>query len=193
MPQSPWPIALLAAFAVTSATAAPAPADPTARMSAQVEAMKRLSWMDGVWRGQAWTILATGERREVTQTERIGPALSGGIKVLEGRGYLPDGDTGFNAFGVLSFEPRTGAYTLHSYAMSQAGDFPLKPTADGYVWEIPLGNFSIRYTAVLKDGVWTETGERVVPGSDPAAVFFQMKLRRVSDSPWPSAGAIPPK
>ncbi len=188
------PLAAFTAAAVilsTGAAFAQMPPDPGPRIAAQTEAMKKLAVMDGVWRGPAWTITPNG-KHEVTQAERIGPLLGGSIKVVEGRGYNADGSTGFNAFGVISFEPSTGAYTLHSYAMGQAGDFKLTPTADGYIWEIPAGPMTIRYTAVIKDGAWREIGERVVPGQAPAQ-FFEMNLERVSDSPWPTAGAIPPK
>lgn len=185
-------LATAAALALSAGAAhAQMPPDPGPRIAAQAEAMKKLAIMDGVWRGPAWTITPTG-RHEVTQAERIGPLLGGSIKVVEGRGYNADGSTGFNAFGVISFEPSTGAYTLHSYAMGQAGDFKLAPTADGYIWEIPAGPMTIRYTAVIKDGAWREIGERIVPGQAPTQ-FFEMNLKRVGDSPWPTAGAIPPK
>ncbi|WP_297512286.1 DUF1579 domain-containing protein [uncultured Caulobacter sp.] len=186
-------VGVAAAVLTASAGAALAqvPADPAPRIAAQAEAMKKLSMMDGEWRGSAWTLTPVG-RREVTQTERIGPLLGGAIKVLEGHGYNPDGSTGFNAFGVISFEPSTGAYSLHSYAMGQAGDFKLTPAADGYVWEIPAGPMTIRYTAVIKNGAWREIGERVVPGQAPMQ-FFEMNLKRLGDSAWPAAGAIPPK
>lgn len=45
--------------------------DPAALMAAQVEAMKRLAAMDGVWRGPAWTILPSGEKHAIVQTERV--------------------------------------------------------------------------------------------------------------------------
>lgn len=180
--------AVLLAF---SPAQAQTPADPAPRIAAQVEAMKALSAMDGVWRGPAWTLTPVG-RREVTQTERIGPLLGGAIKVLEGRGYNPDGSTGFNAFGVISYDPASKAYSLHSYAQGQAGDFKLTPTADGYVWEIPAGPMTIRYTAVIKGDAWREIGERVMAGQPPMQ-FFEMNLKRVGDSAWPAAGAIPPK
>ena len=116
--------------------------------------------MDGVWRGPAWTMLPTG-KHEVTQTERIGPFLDGQVKVIEGRGYNADGTVGFNAFGTVSFDPAKKEYTLHSYALGRVGDFKLTPTADGYVWEIPAGPMTIRYTATIKDGAWKEVGERI--------------------------------
>jgi hypothetical protein len=48
---------------------------------------------------------------------------------------------------------------------------------------------TIRYTATIGDGKWREIGERVLPGKAPVQ-FFEMNLVRISDSPWPGAGAI---
>jgi hypothetical protein len=166
--------------------------DPATLIAAQREAMQRLALMDGVWRGPAWTILSSGERHNITQTERIGPFLDGSIKVIEGRGYDPDGRVTFNAFGTVSYNPATRNYTLHSYAQGQVGDFVLTPTADGYTWEIPAGPMTVRYTAVIKDGAWREVGDRIMPGKEPIR-FFEMNLKRVSDTNWPAAGAISPK
>src|SRR5689334_16564952 len=61
--------------------------DPASLIASQREAMKQFALMDGVWRGPAWTILPSGEKHNITQTERIGPFLDGSIKVIEGRGY----------------------------------------------------------------------------------------------------------
>ncbi len=163
--------------------------DSAALIEAQRQAMTPLAYMDGVWRGPAWTIVQTGEKHEVTQTERIGPFLGGSIKVIEGRGYLADGTVGFNAFGIISYRPEDKQYTLHSYAMGMVGDFVLKMTADGYQWEIPAGPMTIRYTAVVKDGTWHEVGDRIVPGKDPMR-FFEMNLTRIGDTDWPEAGAV---
>ncbi|MEK6300024.1 MAG: DUF1579 domain-containing protein [Acidobacteriota bacterium] len=165
--------------------------DPTL-IKAQREAMIRLAYMDGVWRGPAWTILPSGEKHSITQTERIGPFLDGSVKVLEGRGYEPDGKVTFNAFGTISYDPGKQTYTLHSYAQGYVGDFALKPNADGYVWEIPAGQMTIRYTAVVKDGAWLEVGDRIMPGKEPVR-FFEMNLRRVGDTTWPAGGAVSPK
>ena len=166
--------------------------NPATLIAAQREAMARLSVMDGVWRGPAWTILPSGEKHTITQTERIGPFLNGSVKVIEGRGYDPDGKVTFNAFGTVSYNPATRVYTLHSYAQGYVGDFVLTPTADGYIWEIPSGSMTIRYTAVIKDGAWREVGDRVMPGKEPVR-FFEMNLKRVGDTDWPAAGAVSPK
>jgi hypothetical protein len=180
--------ALAAALLVAAHARAQGP-DAAALIAAQRAAMAPLSMMDGVWRGPAWTVLPTGERHEVTQTERIGPFLDGSVKVLEGRGYDADGRVTFNAFGTISYDPATRAYSLHSYAQGRSGTFVLTPTADGYVWEIPAGPMIIRYTATIRDGAWREVGDRIMPGRDPVR-FFEMNLRHVGDTDWPTAGAV---
>jgi hypothetical protein len=182
--------ALLAFLLLPLAPAAAQSADPGA-LAAQRQAMARFAWMDGIWRGPASTQTQSGPHN-VTQTERIGPMLGGTIKVMEGRGYNPDDSTGFNAFGILSYDPATSAYRLHSYALGRAGDFDLVPTADGYVWTISAGAFSIRYTATLAGGVWTEVGDRITPGHPPQR-FFEMHLTRASDTDWPAANGPGPR
>ena len=90
-------------------------------------AMAKLSFMDGVWRGPATTQTQSGPH-SVTQTERIGPFLNGTVKVIEGRGYQADGAVGFNALGIISFDPATQKYAFRSYAEGRAGTFSFEPT-----------------------------------------------------------------
>lgn len=163
----------------------------TAALSAQKVALDKFAWMDGTWRGPAVTKGPGGEHR-VTQTERIGPMLGGTVRVIEGKGFNPDGSVGFNAFAVISWDAQKQAYNFRSYAQGRSGDFMIRPTADGYVWEIPAGPMTIRYTATLKDGTWTEIGERIAPGQAPVQ-FFEMHLKRVGDTAWPNGGAMTPQ
>ena len=166
--------------------------DPAALLAAQREAMAAFAFMDGVWRGPATTVRPSGERHAITQTERIGSLLGGTVKVIEGRGYEPDGKTTFNALGIISYSVATKTYSMRSYAMGYSGDFVVQRTSDGFIWDIPAGPVTIRYNAIVKDGTWTEVGDRIVPGEDPVR-FFEMQLRRVGDSDWPGAGAIAPQ
>jgi hypothetical protein len=183
---------VLTAFAATPVAPAQGPPDSAARIAAQREAMAPLAYMDGVWRGPAATTLPTGEKRAVTQTERIGPFLDGSVKVIEGRSYDSEGKASFNALGIISFDPDTRAYSMRSYALGHAGDFAVRRTDDGFVWEIPAGPMTIRYTATVKDGKWHEVGDRIAAGKEPAR-FFEMNLVRIGDSDWPGVGAIKPK
>ncbi len=166
--------------------------DPSAMIADQKKGMAPLSYMDGVWRGEAWTILPNGQKHTITQTERIGPFLDGSVKVIEGRGYGEDGKVSFNAFGILSYDPDKKSFSMRSYAQGRSGDFKLTPTTDGNVWEIPAGPMTIRYTATIKDGKWREVGDRIMEGKEPVR-FFEMNLKRIGDTEWPAGGAISQK
>ncbi|MEO6896381.1 MAG: DUF1579 domain-containing protein [Caldimonas sp.] len=177
-----------ASFAVASAQ----PRDTVALLAAETEAMKAFSMLDGAWRGPATVIQPDGTRLDFIQTERIGPLLGGSIRVIEGRGYDDNGAVRFNAFAIVSFDPASKSYSLHSHALGHVGDFAFVPTGDGYRWEIPLGPATIRYVATVKDGELHEVGERVVAGGAPMRIF-EMRLKRIGDVDWPAAGAIAPK
>jgi hypothetical protein len=188
-----WMVAGLAVtLAAVDTAAAQGRPDPAVLLAAQRQAMAPLAFMDGAWRGTAWSIDPSGQKHTLVQTERVGPFLDGAVKVVEGRGYDSDGILAFNAFATISFNPATKTFTMHSYAQGSVGDFSLTPTADGFVWEIPAGPMTIRYTAVIKDGKWNEVGDRLMPGKDPVR-FYEGNLVRVGDSDWPAAGAIGPK
>lgn len=189
---------IFAALLTLSPLCAAAPAlaqgyDPGPRLEAQRQAMKALDMLDGEWRGPAKTLKGNGEWLDLTQAERVGPMLDGTIKVIEGRGYMADGSVGFNAFAVISYDPDTKAYTMKSYAEGRGGEFPIKPNATGFTWEIQAGpNMKISYEAIVKDGVWTEVGTRVPKDGAPVK-FIELKVTRLGDTKWPAAGAIPPR
>ncbi|MEP6941745.1 MAG: DUF1579 domain-containing protein [Betaproteobacteria bacterium] len=184
--------AFLVAVGLSTVAIAQERASPATLIAAQREAMMRLAFMDGVWRGPAWTIRPSGEKHEITQTERIGPMLDGSVKVIEGKGYDPEGKVTFNAFATISYDVATKVYTMHSNALGRVGDFVLVPTSEGFTWEIPAGPVTIRYNAVVKDGTWHEVGDRIAPGQETLR-FFDMNLKRVGDTDWPAGGAITPK
>jgi hypothetical protein len=180
---------LVACLFALAAPAAAQPPDPAALEAIQRGAMAKLSMMDGVWRGTAWTI-TPGGRHDVVHTERVGPFLGGSLKVVEGRSYKADGSVGFNAFGIISYDATAKTYILHSYAMGRAGDFLLQVLPDGYVWQVPAGPGAIiRYKATIANGKWREVGERMVGAAAPVRIF-EMNLKRVGDSKWPAGDPV---
>jgi hypothetical protein len=191
---------LLAAAALAPAAAQPpaanapkaapsGPWDPASRLDAQREAMQALAFLDGTWRGEA----RTEQRRDpIVHTERSGPLLDGTVRVVEGHSYGAGGETLFNAFGIISYDPARRAYSIHSYAMGYAGDFPLTVRPDGYSWSQPAGpGGPVNYTATVKGDEWHEFGERTVNGAPVRT--FEMRLKRVGTTDWPAAGAVEPR
>jgi hypothetical protein len=81
---------------------------------------------------------------------------------------------------------------MRSYAQGQVGDFAFVPTDDGYLWEVPAGPITIRYVAVIRNGVLREVGDRIQDGKPPQRIF-EMNLERIGDTDWPAAGVIGPK
>ena len=152
--------------------------------------MTAFARMDGVWRGPAWSI-TPARRHDIIQTERIGPFLGGTIRWSRGAAIMRTAAVGFNAFGVISFNPATGAYTFSSWAQGQSGVFPIRPTDNGYVWEIPAGPGAIiRYTATIEGDAFREIGDRIVEGQPPMQIF-EMNLRRVRTATGRAAARCP--
>ena len=190
------PVRWLAAILAVACLLPPAceAADPEVRslIADEQRAMRPLAGFDGVWRGPARTTVAPGQTLSLTQTERVGGFLDGSVKVIEGRGYGDDGTLLFNAFGVISFSPATGQYHFRANAQGRGADFPIEIAQDRFVWSMPAGAATIRYTATVRDGVWTEIGEWLADGRPPVRIH-EMTLQRIGDTDWPAAGAVPPR
>lgn len=175
----------------TAEQAAAGPWDPPSRLAAQREAMQALAFLDGAWRGGAQAQEA-GEGSFV-QTERVGTLLGGTVRLVEGRGYDGRGETVFNALGIISYDPVRRVYSMRSYAMGYAGDYPLSVRPDGFSWSHPAEpGTTMRYTATIRGDEWHEIGERIVGDGTPVRMF-EMRLRRIGQAEWPQGGAVPPR
>jgi hypothetical protein len=151
-----------------------------------------LRFMFGEWTGTAKGVGFDRQPYEITQTERVGPMLDGDITIIEGRGYEASGDLKFNAFAVISYDKRADKWEIRSYNDGRSGTFPFELTDNGYVWSIPAGpNAIMRFTAEFEGDSWYSIGE-YVPAEGPASKTFEMNLKRIGDTPWPSAGAVQP-
>ncbi len=181
-------ILALVVIATAFHASAQGPAD-TELLASQRKALDAVARYDGHWKGEATVYNPDGTRLQLIQTERVGAMLDGTIRVIEGRGYLPDGAIVFNALAVVSYTPRTGKYNFRSYAQGYAGDYPLDVGPEGFTWSINMGPAVMRYTSTVKDGTWVEVGERIVPGQPPEKTF-EMRLKRIGSTEWPSSGAV---
>ncbi len=105
------------------------------RLDSQRGAMADLAVLDGEWRGTATIWNRDGSTLELAQTERVGTLLDGTLRLIEGRGYDPDGNQVFHAVALLSWNPETRSYNMRSHTGGHSGDYPLQATGDGFAWE----------------------------------------------------------
>lgn len=167
---------LVAAFVGPASLIAQAP-DPAAAQAA----IARLDFMVGRWRGEAWQQRGS-ERVQTQMLEVVERKLGGAVLLIEGRGSIPvpaaEDRVVHHALGVISFDPRSGTYTLRSYlATGQSGDFVLTLVDGGVTWtrEVPGGR--IRNTARYTGDEWHEVGEFSRDGSNWTQVM-ELRLRR---------------
>lgn len=159
---------------------------------AQTSPMARLEVMKGIWKGEAKGMGPGGAPYDITQTERVGAMNGGDLLVVEGRGY--DGTTlKFDAFGVISWNPRSQGYEFRAYTSGYGVTAPLKLDGQIAQWEMPAGpnavvHFTLDFSA---PGVWHETGQYIAAGQPPVSIL-DMTLKHVGDTDWPAAGAIQP-
>ena len=166
--------------------------DPSAQIAAQKTAMRVLSKLDGTWRGKARILGMDGKWTEHAQTERVGTTLDSALKLIEGRGYDANGKLVFHAVATLGYDARKKAYAFRTNSRGEIGDFAFTASDSGFVWEIPTPAFTMRYTAVIRDGRWHEVGDRIFKEGQPVR-SFEMDVTRVGDTDWPAGGAVPPR
>ncbi len=149
------------------------------------EAMAKLNWIVGEWRGEGWR---TGpEGRETFQVaEQVDSELEGMLIVFHGRGWSigADGEEipGHKAFGVLSYDAYGKTYRFDAF-VKEGYQSRTEPEVgeNEYRWSHPAGpGARMRYHARLTDaGEWLETGERCV--EETCTQFLEMTLKRVSE------------
>lgn len=175
-----WSLRALLVTATVSVTAQQLSAQAPDPAVAQ-DAISRLDFMVGRWRGTAWQQRG-GERVQTQMLEVVERKLGGAVLLVEGRGTVPapgaDERVVHHALGVISFDPRTSTYTLRSYlATGQSGDFALTLIDGGVSWtrEVPGGR--VRNTARFTKDEWHEVGEFSRDGTTWTQVM-ELRLRR---------------
>ena len=153
--------------------------------SAQVEEMKKLSFLVGEWKGEGWTEFVPGQRRTATATEKGQVKLGGTVLMLEGMGTTkrPGSQEEIvvhNALGILSYDSNAKLYRLRSYlANGRWIDADAKFTDKGFQWGFQVQGMSMRYTVKLNEkGEWFEFGEMSQDGKTWRQ-FHEMTLQRV--------------
>jgi hypothetical protein len=142
-------------------------AQPAPDLAAQKEAMKKLSFLVGTWKGPATANLPGGPI-QVTQTEEVQYKLDGSVLLVEGTGRTPDGVVRFNALATISYDGSAKQYRIRAHTDGHYLDTVLTATAKGFEWSRPAGPGKVVFKMVLNEkGQWHETGEFSMPGQPP--------------------------
>lgn len=162
----------LAATAIGAVSAQPI--EPNVAL--QREKMAALSMMIGEWRGEGW-MMTRGGRVEFSQSEVVTPRLGGNVILVNGTGRASgaaaDAEPIFEALAVIAYDEAAQKYMMRSYAQGRAGDFEIRPRADGFSWSLP----NVDYDATIADGVWTEKGFYTTPDGKKTQ-FIEFTVRR---------------
>ena len=162
------------------------PGQPPTGPAAQRDAMKKLDFLVGQWKGEDWMEFAPGQRRTFKGTEVVQGKLDGLLLAIEGlhRGQVGDKKEEVvvhNAFALVSYDDKAKRYRFQAFtSRGNYEDAEAKVSEGQLVWGMKVPQFGdVRYTIKLDDkGRWFEIGE-VSRDGKTWQQFFEMTLQRV--------------
>lgn len=151
-------------------------------VTAQREAMKKLDYWVGEWKGTGWFQAGPGGKHETAITETIRMKLGGLALLAEGQGRTAGADgaqvTTHDALGIICWDPETRRYRFVYYrAGDKLGEAELKLIEGGLQWERRVDKGTVRFTANIDAERWYEVGEFSADGKTWRK-FMEMTLHR---------------
>lgn len=169
---------LLRAIVCCVAMVVSAQGRPPSTLAEQKDAMQKVAFLVGDWKGTGWMMTGPGHREEFTSHETVESRLDGLVLIIEGVHESSDparkGTVVHHALAELSWDPKQSAYRFRSrLATGEESDFSGKIVDGAFVWIFPAGpGATIRYT-IKEDaqGRWNEIGERSADGQSWSQIF----------------------
>ncbi len=150
----------------------------------QQEAMKKLNFLLGEWKGESWMEFVPGQKYASVGTETIQSKLGGLLLVVEGVHKRKGDDKGevvHGAYGVISYDEKAKRYRIQAYTHRGSYTEAEVKVGDGQLeWGFNIPKFGdVRYTITVNEkGQWFEIGEVSTDGKQWRRIF-EMKLERV--------------
>ncbi len=149
------------------------------------EAMQRLSWLAGQWRGTA-TIMEMSGERELHQSEDVRLKVFDTSLLIEGTGREQGeegrpGEIVFQAMAVITYDTQADKYALRAITERGAVDARIQVKEKELIWgfDVPGGAGEVRYHIRLDDqGRWHEVGEFSRDGGQTWLKVIEMTLQR---------------
>jgi hypothetical protein len=157
---------------------------PSPTLPAQKEAMQKVAFLVGQWKGTGWMMMGPDRRDEFVSTETVESRLDGLVLIIEGVHESSDpahkGLVVHHALAEVSWDAKQSAYRFRSHlATGDESDFAGKIVDGAFVWGFETPRGRMRYTIKLDaQGRWSESGERSADGQTWQP-FFAMTLDRV--------------
>ncbi len=168
---------LLVAFTLSAKAQVPSQAPTT-----QMEEMKKLNFLVGEWRGDAWAMIGPNQRETAKQTETVQSKLNGLTLLVEGIGKTTDGKERIvhHAMAVISYDTVKKAHRVSAYlANGQSVDTEAKVGNNTLEWGFKRTDGTIRFTIKLTEkGEWHEVGE-FSPDGKNWFKMMEMTLQKV--------------
>jgi len=148
--------------------------------SLTINAMDKLSFLTGDWTGEGWIQMGR-EKHHFSQRETVDQKVNNTVIVIDGQGI--DSETKqiiHQAFAIISFDKAQKKYLMRAFkADGNYLDAEAKVDEKGsFIWGFTHPQAGqMRYTILLKDGKWMETGEMNRDG-DNWFQFFEMILTK---------------
>jgi hypothetical protein len=154
--------------------------------------MKKLSFLEGQWKGESSTEFVPGRPQASLGTETVKSKLGGLLLTIEGAhrrkvGEQQAGDVVHQAFAVVSYDEQAKRYRFQAHTDRGNYTEAEAKVADGKLeWGFRVPQFGeVRYTiSVTEKGEWSEIGE-VSSDGKRWRKFFSMTLDRVKEDKKP--------
>ena len=151
------------------------------QIPAQQEAMKKVGFMVGKWKGEGWVEMPGTPRTTFTQTEHVQWKLDGLALLVEGHGTSKE-VTVFQAIGLLTYDVESKLYRFASGSTQGRHAYNEGRLVDGgweWTYPVPQVGGRVRYVIRLTDkGEWHEVGE-FSRDEKVWRKFFEMTLKKV--------------
>jgi hypothetical protein len=167
---------LIGLLAISAQAQAHAPT-PTA----QLEAMKKLNFLVGEWRGDGWATVEQ-KREAAKQTETVQFKVGGVALLVEGLGRSTADNNRIvhNALAVLSYDVQKQSYRVSTYQASGVTIEAVATVGDNTLeWGFKTDRGTVRFTIKLTEkGEWNEVGD-FSPDGKSWYKFMEMTLQKV--------------
>jgi hypothetical protein len=148
--------------------------------------MRKLDFLVGEWKGEAWFQMGQAKREYAIQHEKVTPRAGGLALQIEGQGRQKKedgtaGDVVHDAFAMLRWDDTAKQYRFSTAVAGRGtGEASFEVTGPNrVVWKLDIPHGKTRYTISLTDqGEWFEIGEFSRDG-EKWFQFFEMKLKKV--------------